>query len=553
MANWAIVADGVENRSATCCAIGASLTSVANTGVQSGELIAGKYRIEHLIGEGGMGAVYQARHVELEQLVAIKVLLTEIASDMARRRFRREARAAARMRGEHVCRVLDVGELPDGSPYMVMEFLQGRDLGAELADRGRLPVSEAVGYALQACEALAEAHAAGVVHRDLKPGNLFLYERVSGPPIVKVLDFGVSKVLDGSSTPGGAMSLTSTSMLVGSPLYMPPEQLESSRDVDGRADIWSLGVVLHEMLTGEPPFIADTMPQLVHAVLHVAPPTFEDAGVEAPAGLEAVVVRALDKDRDTRFATVAELAAALSPFAGSQDRASAGRAQRFLSSPPGTGPATDGSVGGQSTEARTPPTPNGWERAESSADGGTTGRPRWMWIAALLALLGVAALWLLRPGDPAVAPSPATATGGPNLGAKASGGQAAGALTPTAAPPVAPVPSGRVEPGLPTGLPSGVEAPPAAPALPATMVGSGESSPTAAGGADDGSAAEAVAPAAKAIRPRPRRPRPARPAAPRPKPAAAPEPAPNPAEASAPADKPPAAQGGGLPDFGGRR
>jgi serine/threonine-protein kinase len=278
-----------------------------------GDVIADKYSVERVLGEGGMGVVYAARHLELDQRVAIKFLLPEIAQQgMAAERFRREARAAARIRGEHVCRVLDVGTLR-GIPYMVMEFLEGRDLADELARRGRLAPDEAVGYMLEACDAVAEAHAAGIVHRDIKPANLFLATRSDGSRHVKVLDFGVSKSLVDSSS--GQHALTVTSSVVGSPLYMSPEQLDSARDVDRRTDIWALGVVLYELMTGRTPFCGDSIPQLVNSVLHDQPPTVLSCQVTAPDGLEVALGRALAKQRDQRYASVAEFVTAIAPYA----------------------------------------------------------------------------------------------------------------------------------------------------------------------------------------------------------------------------------------------
>ena len=188
--------------------------------VAIGELVANKYRVERVLGRGGMGVVVAALHEQLAQRVAIKMLLPEAeASPNALARFTREARAAATIRGEHVARVLDVGELPGGAPYIVMEYLEGRDLAQTLTDRGTLPPEEAVSYVLQACEAIAEAHAAGIVHRDLKPSNIFVTTGPDGSPLVKVLDFGISKALLSGSAEG---QLTTTSSFVGSPIYSPP-------------------------------------------------------------------------------------------------------------------------------------------------------------------------------------------------------------------------------------------------------------------------------------------------------------------------------------------
>ena len=201
-------------------------------------MLAGKYRVERLIGSGGTGVVAQATHLKLERQVALKLLRSEV-SDRPEivARFAREARAAARLKGEHVTRILDVGELDDKTPYLVMEFLEGSDFRALLAEGGRLGITDAVGYVLQACEAVAEAHAAGIVHRDLKPANLFLTHTPDSAPLVKVLDFGISKAVTGVEAEE-AVSLTSSASVMGTPLYMSPEQMKNAREVDARTDLW---------------------------------------------------------------------------------------------------------------------------------------------------------------------------------------------------------------------------------------------------------------------------------------------------------------------------
>src|SRR5882724_4843576 len=215
---------------------------------REGDVLAGKFRIERVLGVGGMGMVVSAMHIHLDERVAIKFLLPEALSNgEAVARFGREARAAVKIRSEHVARVTDVGALDTGAPYMVMELLRGQDLSQLLRDQGALSVHLAVLYVLQACEALAEAHAIGIVHRDLKPANLFLTSRADGSPCVKVLDFGISKVTSASGS-GSDMGMTRTQSIMGSPLYMSPEQMASSRDVDQRADIWAVGCVLYELV-----------------------------------------------------------------------------------------------------------------------------------------------------------------------------------------------------------------------------------------------------------------------------------------------------------------
>jgi serine/threonine protein kinase len=298
--------------------------------VQEGDVLAGKYRVEKVLGFGGMGVVVSAFRGDLEQRVAVK-FLSEAAAERpdAAERFRREARAAAKIRSEHVARVLDVGTLDTGLPYMVMEFLEGNDISDELNQYPQgLPMVEAVDFMLQAIEALAEAHAAGVVHRDLKPGNIFLARRADGSRRVKVLDFGISKALSGTSVE--ELSLTKTAALIGSPLYMAPEQMRSAKDVDTRADIWSLGAMLYEMLTGQPPYTGDSIPQLCAALLHDDPIPLRQHRPEIPEGLERAVLRCLMKDRDQRFPTVFELGRALLPFAQPDSRIHVERAERML-------------------------------------------------------------------------------------------------------------------------------------------------------------------------------------------------------------------------------
>lgn len=285
--------------------------------VRIGDVLLGKYRVERVIGIGGMGVVVAAVHLDLDQRFAIKILLPQAArnADVAAR-FVREGRAAARIRSEHVARVTDVGTLADGKPYMVMEFLEGEDLAHVLRKRGPLPVVEAVDYVLQACEAIAEAHSLHIVHRDIKPGNLFLTRRADGSPCTKVLDFGISKMHSAESLGGTPQDFQGTlpTLILGTPLYMSPEQIRSSRDVDARADIWALGVVLFELLTGITPFARATLPEVVIAVTTESSRTLRQTRSELPYELEAVVLRCLEKDPAKRYANLGELAAALQPF-----------------------------------------------------------------------------------------------------------------------------------------------------------------------------------------------------------------------------------------------
>jgi len=295
--------------------------------VRPGEVVAGRYRIERVIGVGGMGIVVAAMHLQLEQRVALKFLLPHaLESAVVMARFTREARAAVRIKSEHIARIMDVGTLDSGTPYMVMEYLEGSDLAAVLRARGRLAIEEAVDYILQACEAIAEAHRLGIVHRDLKPANLFL-ARGDGVENIKVLDFGISK-MSSLSASSEAASMTHTGVLLGSPMYMSPEQLTSPREVDSGTDIWSLGVVLHQLLAGEPPFNGTTVTQISIAVVQHPAPLLEQLRTDVPPGLAAAVRRCLEKSRVDRFANVEELAAALAVFAPARSRASIERIQR---------------------------------------------------------------------------------------------------------------------------------------------------------------------------------------------------------------------------------
>lgn len=282
--------------------------------VEIGAVVDEKYRIDAFLGSGAMSVVVLAFHLELEQKVAIKFLQAQgFDQDQTAQRFKREARAGARIHSEHVVRVLDVGALPNGCPYIVMEYLKGSDFGRELAERGRLPAAEVAGYVLEACEALAQAHAAGVVHRDLKPENLFLAERSDGGRMVKLLDFGISKSVMGNSLTD--LALTRTATFMGSPLYMSPEQMRSPRNVDARSDIWSLGAICYEMLSGRLPFNAESIPELCLSVIGDEPTPLAELVPELPPGLAAIVERCLEKDRERRYATVAQLAVELGPFA----------------------------------------------------------------------------------------------------------------------------------------------------------------------------------------------------------------------------------------------
>ncbi len=299
--------------------------------VAPGEVVLGKYRIDRPLGEGGMGRVVAAHHLALDRPVALKLIRSEVRRDVdAVSRFKREARAAARIESEHVGRVIDVDELPDGTPFIVMELLDGRDLADELDAVRRLDPALAVAYALQVCEAIGAAHAAGIVHRDLKPANLFLARRPGETArSIKVLDFGISKITQRESADAedAQKTLTNPSAILGSPLYMSPEQMRASGDVDGRTDLWSLGVILFESITGRSPFDGASIPLICANVLNLPTPPL--AIEELPVGLERVIARALEKEPDARYRDVAHFARALAPFAPEQAAISLPRIQRL--------------------------------------------------------------------------------------------------------------------------------------------------------------------------------------------------------------------------------
>ena len=321
-------------------------------GVREGDVLAGKYRIEKILGAGGMGVVVAAHHLHLDERVAIKFLLPEVLGNTeVMARFAREARAAVKIKSEHVARVIDVGSLDNGAPYLVMEYLEGRDLSAWLEKNGSLPIEQAVEFVLQACEAIADAHRLGIVHRDLKPANLYCVRRSDGVLSIKVLDFGISKTT-GSEISGPDMAMTKTTSVMGSPFYMSPEQLKSSRDVDVRTDIWSLGVILYELLTKRHPHTGDSLPELCMAIVGSPTPSIRSVRPDVPVGLEQAINKCLEKDRNLRYANVAELAIALAPFAPKRARSSverisgiiqgSGQLSSSLSLPPSQAPTAPG-------------------------------------------------------------------------------------------------------------------------------------------------------------------------------------------------------------------
>jgi len=278
----------------------------ADAGVSVGQVFQGKYRVDSILGHGGMGVVAECTHLALNERVAIKMLRQDVLLDQdAVSRFIREAQAAVKLKSEYVARVSDVGTFENGVPYMVMEFLEGHDLGELLKQRGVLPVQWAVELILQTAEALAEAHSLSIVHRDVKPTNLFVTWRPDGSALIKVLDFGISK-----SPLGADMQLTQTQSLLGTPAYMSPEQMRSARLVDTRTDIWSLGTVFYEILEGRRPFEAESFSEMCVKVA-VDPPA---PMINTPPGLQQVIMRCLAKSPEQRYANMAELGRDLVPY-----------------------------------------------------------------------------------------------------------------------------------------------------------------------------------------------------------------------------------------------
>jgi serine/threonine protein kinase len=298
--------------------------------VYPGDLFAGQYRVICRLGAGGMGMVLSAQHVGLDVPVAIKVLLPHLCGEKdAIAQFAREVWAVAQMENEHVARVFDVGTLDSGAPFMVMELLEGEDLEGWLHHHGPLPVEDAVDIVLQACEGIAEAHALGIVHRDVKPANLFVTRRLDGSLCIKVLDFGISITNRTLAPRSSARAPSHMPSIAGTPLYMSPEQMDAPDDVDGRTDIWALGICLYELITGLRPFSGRTLPAIRCIIGSATPPPMRDARPDVPDGIERVIGRCLGKHRHSRYGDVPELAMALLDFAPPRCRPSIERIWRI--------------------------------------------------------------------------------------------------------------------------------------------------------------------------------------------------------------------------------
>jgi eukaryotic-like serine/threonine-protein kinase len=408
--------------------------------VRPGQVYLGKFRIEKIIGEGAMGLVVEATHLALDERVALKFLRrSALARPDIVARFAREARAAAKIKSDHVARVYDVGNTGDGQPYIVMEHLDGKDLEALIADGGPPPLSDSIEWVIQACEGLASAHAHGIVHRDIKPANLFMVER-SGFRQIKLLDFGISKA--GLNDGGGGTNFlevdvgaANTTQIMGSPHYMSPEQIRSTKDVDARADVWSLGVVLYELVTGKTPFDGTEITSIIAQVLHEPHhPVRSLCSDPLPEGLEEIIDRCLSKDPETRFQTPADLAVALLPFApkrarGVADRATAvtvrAAAGNAFASPDSLPPPRRSMVTSKAPPAIILPTPKPSESNTAVAPhvvnataavpaSSAQQRPLTFWLAVIAIVIGLAgglfAIIARVTTTPPQQPPPATAT-----------------------------------------------------------------------------------------------------------------------------------------------
>jgi eukaryotic-like serine/threonine-protein kinase len=285
--------------------------------LQTGQVIEGKYRIIRLLGEGGMGAVYEGENVRIHRRVAIKVLHPTAAANVdAVQRFEREAQAAGRIGSDHIVEVIDLGNLPDGDRFMVMEFLDGESLSQRIQGRGRISPQESASLMIQLLEGLGAAHGAGIIHRDLKPDNVYLVRSKRGQTdFVKILDFGISKFNKLNKDSG--MSMTRTGAVMGTPYYMSPEQAKGSKEMDHRSDLYSAGVILYEAVTGQVPFNAETFNELIFKIVLETPPPPQQLAPGLDPAFASIVQKAMSRDQNDRFQSAQEFAQALHGWLGS--------------------------------------------------------------------------------------------------------------------------------------------------------------------------------------------------------------------------------------------
>ena len=354
-------------------------------GALEGQILGKKFLVRRLIGSGGMGSVYEVEHVVTKRVGALKLLHESYASVGAVvERFLREASAAGRIGNRHIVETYDAGELPTGEPYIFMELLVGRSVREVIASRGRLGFEEARDVVLQAVEGLAAAHAAGIVHRDIKPDNLFVCDGERG--FVKVLDFGISKFAELQAV----QRLTGEGATLGTPHYMSPEQVVSKREVDARVDVYALGVVLYECVTGKVPFDAESLPALSVKIFEGKYAPVGELSSDAPPALDAVLSKALARDPGERFSSVLELRDALEALDS---------APTFATQP--VVPETLTSVAGRTPPESVPDsveTPSALEPAVKARSG--------FWIAALCAAVAAATGAVLWKGPKSEAEVP---------------------------------------------------------------------------------------------------------------------------------------------------
>ncbi|MBS2012248.1 MAG: protein kinase [Deltaproteobacteria bacterium] len=445
---------------------------------RAGEVLAGRYYVERVLGAGGMGCVVAATHVHLDERVAVKLLHPHLVSEPDTvQRFLREGRTAGRIQSSHVVRIKDVGELDGGQPYIVMEYLEGEDLAATLKKRGVLPPQQAVDYVLAAADAIAEAHAMKMLHRDLKPSNIFLARLPDGREHIKVLDFGIAKAFGAESTAG---HLTATSMVMGTPAFMAPEQLRKARALDHRVDIWALGVLLHKLVTNTLPFDGDTFAELSAAILTAEPRPIRSVLPQLSPELDAVIATCLRKNPDDRFVDLADLALALAPLGTPASRPNVDRVLQILGRPSQRAvpvvPASDPSIAATTGAAMNV----SGAQASSSSKGLTITLAI---VAALLALVGIAIGGIALKARAARAaategPSPSVALSAALVGSSAPSASTEARATSTPAtsaepsafsapaPSVTSAPKSSVKAGVTR--PAGPKAPP--PTAPATQV-----------------------------------------------------------------------------------
>ena len=435
---------------------------------QPGDIIAGKYRVVRELGRGGVGVVVEVEHQKLRQRLAIKLLDPFFVRDSdIVDRFEREARAMAALKSPYVTAVSDVDVLEDGTPYMVMELLEGHDMSAELRKRQVLPPLEAIDFVVQACEGLATVHAHGIVHRDLKPSNLFLVPTATGHT-VKVMDFGISK-FEGNE-------VTRTGSSLGTPAYMSPEQVRSPRDVDVRTDIWSLGVLLFRALSGALPFEGEGITGMSVAIVNEEAKRLDALRPELPYELVHLVHRCLEKDREARFATATELRDALTAVRRTMQVRSQAPTIPFVDLPVESGAEVLDSFIRNAPRAPTAATPSSASPTAAPAMAPDPAKSKKGLVVGLvvflaaLAALGAVGVMLVRVRAPEVTISPASsAEPTPPTSAPAmEPAPPATAEAPKAVEPApSPVPSASVVPAAPVDAPAAAGPVKARPAPPA--------------------------------------------------------------------------------------